>query len=370
MDGAVTRVTTQLFDFFEAQELQNDARLAMGSPSLDYKAKVQLVLDRWAKIDPGFAKLFREKVTAYYNEMAFLDRAAISDLDDRGDIFGPKDNCTLKSAAVFRTNPLPGEKSKLIDKNIWAIADNDTRAGLILHEVIYSGYKRNLLSEDSRFARYFVVFITSSKMDGISAVDYRRFIESVGFGKFTNSTIVFNNLLLSNLKVSDDGFVSSGWPELPATVHFQGQALRIVGEVNDKGEVTQQFIVPTLTFDKEGAVTGMDNVRLGNEIQVSVADNKITLPSGSHLQFWENKVILFDLPSNFPDLDLTVRGVIFHTITTGWNPNERKPYKFNNDGTPQELRVKGNLDFNWNGSRIKISGLEALDFFLRQLRNL
>lgn len=132
-DGSITSV--ELLDFYEQRQLLNLTR-DMGPAGTSYKDKIHYVLDRHADLAPYRAKSWGEQADNFESEAVFLSGVVFDQLHDTGDIFIPS-ACTFEQVVVQQEPTLPRDKRFKVNKDLWDRLDDENKAGLVLHEVIY-----------------------------------------------------------------------------------------------------------------------------------------------------------------------------------------------------------------------------------------
>src|SRR5690606_5955795 len=95
-----------------------------------------------------------------------LKDSDLKDIPDSNELAIPK-NCNLKQIAVFRKDPLTQKTKFYIDEVVWQQMSESTKAGLVMHEIIYEHFK--FLSETNSIkARLFNGLIASSKIKSMT----------------------------------------------------------------------------------------------------------------------------------------------------------------------------------------------------------
>lgn len=128
-EGQVT-----FFDIFEA-EASRGLVLDLGPKEMDPFAKVERVLKRipvelgdWRDLLLARMDLFKAK--------HIVGDFELTDVSDTGNII-IKPGCEIKQAVIQRRTGVSIDPIFYIAKNYWAKMDNDSKAALILHEIIY-----------------------------------------------------------------------------------------------------------------------------------------------------------------------------------------------------------------------------------------
>lgn len=151
-----------LFDHYEGKTKYKFS-FDMGAPTLSVEQKMEIILARLQKINPNRAFLYRTWYKNFYADTDFLSGTKLVDVPDTGAAGYPV-GCTLEQAAVQAEPLLPGHKRYAISKDLWDQMDNDTKAGLILHELILREMIQ-LGHENSVTARYFNAWLSSTEFE-------------------------------------------------------------------------------------------------------------------------------------------------------------------------------------------------------------
>lgn len=174
------KLQVTLYDYYENSE-KNGPAFDLGPANLTYIEKVNYVLDRLKKFDPVAAARYQERANKFIEESAFVDESIIKDVQDGAEIIEPIGQCKRMLWARQIIEPGAFEARYLIDKNLWIHADENQRAGLILHEIIltdaYSFYKHT----NSKSTRYYNSVISSVAMRSLTDKDYYQLLKDSRF---------------------------------------------------------------------------------------------------------------------------------------------------------------------------------------------
>ena len=177
--GEGASVQYELLDFYEARTLR-DIPLDLGAPTLTTADKVALALSRLAKVDPLRSQRYQNWAQGFDHDTKFLSAVVLVDVPDSEHPSLPE-GCRIEQVAIHREPLFPQDRRYTVNKDIWDHLDNDNRAGLMLHEMIYreaDGFN----IENSIGVRYINSLIFSGLMDQTSVPEYVSFLEKVGFG--------------------------------------------------------------------------------------------------------------------------------------------------------------------------------------------
>src|SRR3989344_451437 len=169
-------------DLLDHYQARRKMKLDLGKPSLSVDEKIELVLGRLEKLNSQRAKLYREYVRTFLSEVEFTDED-LTNLADTGGVSIPR-GCKLELAVIQNKNPRPPieDYRYKINEPLWRAMDNDTKAGLILHEVIY----RELIhqtcpQQDSKTTRYFNGLVSSTQFADMKLRPYIELLATLGF---------------------------------------------------------------------------------------------------------------------------------------------------------------------------------------------
>ena len=184
--------SVELLDFYEARVKGRIKGIDLGDDSLSFSEKVQYAIDRLEKLDQRRAKKYRDRFKAFFNEDQFGWADRLVNIDDTGSLGIPQ-NCDIEQIATQEEASLPGDKRILIVKRYWDLLDANNKAGLVLHELIYSeamdlrlAYANRPegaihLHSNSKKVRYFNSIIGSSDFNEMNYSDYYGVVKESDF---------------------------------------------------------------------------------------------------------------------------------------------------------------------------------------------
>lgn len=180
-----------LFDYWEQRAMGRPA-IDLGSDQVDVKGKIELFLGRVRRYDPDLAKSIQiesDRLLAELNRFLVDDLPTAPIPDDHPEA-NPTGNCRKEQFAVQIRDPEPGTPRFLVNRRLYAnrAADNDARAGILLHEAIYRVAIQTLRHSNSDGARRINSFYASTSVFKIDAVELRAFYASQGFPFLEAST--------------------------------------------------------------------------------------------------------------------------------------------------------------------------------------
>ncbi len=128
---------TEVFDVYEARALRG-WNLNLGDAQLSVEEKVELAISRINDnlYTPGMRNLLLAYAQSFWNDYNLVPASTLVDIPDTLELSLPV-GCVLTQTAIQIKNPSVFDKRYLINGDIWNILDNDNKAALILHEVVY-----------------------------------------------------------------------------------------------------------------------------------------------------------------------------------------------------------------------------------------
>lgn len=174
--NAASRITSvKMLDLVEAEILPRGLVLELGPSHWSAEDKVIYALERLKILDPERTSNYLEELGLFFESAVFLPNIELADIPDSHHIVIPA-NCTLKQIAIQISNiDLPEPARIIIDRDLWDHLDNDNRAALMLHEIVYKE-AISLGHKTSFRTRYLNGFICSQKAKEIDASRYRNTI--------------------------------------------------------------------------------------------------------------------------------------------------------------------------------------------------
>jgi hypothetical protein len=129
------------------------------------------VISSIKRLNPSRAALYQEWLSSFEMD-AYMTDQKLNLINDMGGVFAPE-GCDLVQAAIHQDTNLHGDRRYIINKGIWDKLDNNGKAGLVLHEIIY----RELVSQypphgTSYFARSLNAFFSSREVKTMRLQEY------------------------------------------------------------------------------------------------------------------------------------------------------------------------------------------------------
>lgn len=168
----------ELLDLFEAREFRK-LPLGLGDPNEDYKIKINRVLTQLERIAPYRTQLYRTIYNRFEEESVFVANIDLVYIPD-SEYKGLPTNCFLKQAIIQQPPEFLGDKRYTISLDLWNQLDNNSKAALVLHEVIYNeGIAIDQTT--SKAVRYLVSYLTSTTLSTLTQDNLNRMLQSAGF---------------------------------------------------------------------------------------------------------------------------------------------------------------------------------------------
>lgn len=160
-----------LYDHAE-QKILTSFHLDMAGEN--FREKVIFVLERLKKFDPLLAKELNTYSLQIMDNLEdiFHREGTFPDLKDYSQYL-EFEGCLRLPFAIQYHNPLPYQKKYLINYKIWEKVDEITRAGIILHESIYT-YRIRKGDQTSDFTRFYNFVISSNFMQNATIKEYQK----------------------------------------------------------------------------------------------------------------------------------------------------------------------------------------------------
>lgn len=216
----------ELLDYYELRVLRG-VPLALGRSDLPVQAKVEVALARLDSVSPKRARRYREHASTFFAEALFLKNARLAPIPDSDPIAIPE-GCEIRQIAN-QSEPLERDSPRyIIDDSLWQLLDNDQRAGLILHELIYRE-AIEMGHTNSVSARHFNGLISSERIESMPLPRFCAYLRELGF---TTTSIQGLDVLLDELPhFHPDGTLASAHLLEGTVLHWSGQAFTLRGQI-------------------------------------------------------------------------------------------------------------------------------------------
>lgn len=161
----------ELLDYYEGRT-RRDFTIDMGTPEMSVDAIIDIALNRLEKFMPSKAKSYQIASKAFLANSRFYKNIKLTGIEDSRHLFLPA-NCVLEQAAVQIDRVFDEDKTYNINQDIWDQLSNVNKAGLILHEIIYSDARSNN-AKDSSISRRLNAFIASREIEDTSLIEFQK----------------------------------------------------------------------------------------------------------------------------------------------------------------------------------------------------
>lgn len=176
-DGAGFPNSATQLDLFEGIRLRGFTP-DMGDVKVPYQDKVQEVIARVTARDSIFGRFLRDGWAEFQKDSQLVDGASLVLIPDANSLLEPPAGCKIQQVAIHQPKEFSLDKAFFIDASIWNLMDNDSKAELVLHEIIYAkAHERG--AQNSVASRYLVSLIATKKMNDLTAQDYLTTIREV-----------------------------------------------------------------------------------------------------------------------------------------------------------------------------------------------
>ncbi len=188
----------ELLDFYEARDLRQ-ITYDLGDATVNVNEKIQSALNRLSRLDPYRAEQYLKSAQSFMEKAHFVQNKELPDISDSGHLIFPA-GCKVEQIVISDVRQLfpedqlwlPKGKSFIVNAALWnsPLFNNDHKAGLILHEVIYEEARKSFDHSSSVYARYLNSYVTSARLStyniqeymGLLAVARFRELNYMGFG--------------------------------------------------------------------------------------------------------------------------------------------------------------------------------------------
>jgi hypothetical protein len=187
-----------LLDFFEAGAVHGLARradLTGATPQEIAKATLRDL----KRLNPTRARIYERRIDKFEEEASFVAGAELADIPDSHPIVLPN-GCKLRQIAIQKPRMLPQDPLYVIDLDLWNALDMAQKAGLIVHEVIYTDAIQ-YGHTNSRSVRYLNALLHSNRLEKTTGPDFQDFLSTkmrfstvveVGIGPYVSMQLLDN----------------------------------------------------------------------------------------------------------------------------------------------------------------------------------
>jgi antitoxin component YwqK of YwqJK toxin-antitoxin module len=167
-----------VLDWYEGKEISG-LNINLGGPTLSLEDKLNLALKRLVRLSPKRAVRYEQHLLSFFSEVKWLTNGTLIDIPDSDHKTIPN-NCQIFQIANQSPPILPTEKRYIIDQNLWVNLDDDQKAALILHEVIYRE-AIEIGHINSISTRVLNELIISTNIDDLSVFEFTKILKDLDF---------------------------------------------------------------------------------------------------------------------------------------------------------------------------------------------
>lgn len=137
------------------------------------------VLENLKRLNPEQSRQYSARVKTFYDSVEFKAGISLVDVKDSKHVYLPKSHdCRLVQIAIRRNNASKMTKQFIIDQDLWKGLSDRSKAGLVLHEIIYEHFFK-LGEDDSSKARILNAYLFSERAFSDSPKEYWDLIKSL-----------------------------------------------------------------------------------------------------------------------------------------------------------------------------------------------
>jgi hypothetical protein len=163
-----------LVDFYELSQ-----PLKSFDSAKNYQDILKELLKNLERISPSQAKQYGRRVAEFQDEVEFKKEVSLVDIKDSRYLFTAKDkDCKLLQIAIRRNESSSVTKRFIIDQELWDRLSERSKAGLVMHEVIYEHFYK-LGEIDSVKARAVNGYLFTEKAFSDAPTVYWRIIQDL-----------------------------------------------------------------------------------------------------------------------------------------------------------------------------------------------
>lgn len=168
--------SVELLDYWEA-----DVYWKMGretpDPTQPFMTKVFALIDKLKDLDPPKHQRYSAWAHSFMSETNLMPEVELKDIPDSLIWVFPK-GCRIEQIAIQKRPLYQEDPRYIISQDLWELMDENNRAGLILHEIIYrDAIERG--QTNSQHTRYFNAKISSTAFGNISLREYETVLDQV-----------------------------------------------------------------------------------------------------------------------------------------------------------------------------------------------
>ena len=170
--------SAELLDLFEARALRS-LESDLGDKNEDYKIKVGSVLKNLSRVAPIRSRKYQDLYKAFDSEQVMVSDVDMTYIPDALNSVIPS-GCSMRQVVIQKVPEFPGDKRYTINKNIWDLLDNNSKAALVIHEILYNeGIELGF--ENSKGVRFLTGIITSTKLKTLNEQKFGELVRAAGY---------------------------------------------------------------------------------------------------------------------------------------------------------------------------------------------
>lgn len=257
-DGSGNLRSVNLLDYYEAK-LFRGINVNLGDPNLDVQKKLEILANRLAQRNPKLANLYYSRALNFEKEALFLEGVDLEDIPDSGNVTIER-NCKIEQIVIQKTPNYELDKRYTVNLELWKALDNNNKAGLIWHEIIYGDAVSRGIS-NSIASRFLNAIIGGDSLAQMSYSNLKKL-----FLELKLTELTWNNLWLNlSFDGPNEGYVTSGQYLL------FGQVANIGGyRVNfyEDGQLEEFGSGDLKTFKYDSKNNGIIRFRINNGVRL------------------------------------------------------------------------------------------------------
>lgn len=338
-DSSSEIYSVELLDYFELRQRGGQLKL---NPSLGaYPAILKDLFERWKSVAPRRMAQYEHWLSDFETEALFSSGVQIPPTEDTGIINIPV-GCDIVPVAYQRPDKelFPGVTRYTISKDLWDRLPEITKAGLVLHELIYrEGIRAG--HESSFPTRYFNGYLASATPDSMqyALLVQQMPLEWVEFG----SGAVIN---LGTVKpfqtvsiITEDGFVAGKDYDpsctYPSCNNQHGAYLGFFGDVSSEHlKIRFHFLSPTAANQPGQIEVTPKAIHLTNLANKDFESLMASI-DGLHVEFNNLPFSLssFELTNQYNHLQINMAVMVAQTPLQALDVNPTTSYYVQTDGS-------------------------------------
>jgi hypothetical protein len=218
-----------LLDFYESEVLYH---LRPSFISGSYLEKARAAISSLRNIDNHRHEFLQSLLTAFVANTRFV-KSPLIDTPDSDHIVAAPQGCSIEQAAIQIKPSFPQDKRYTINEEIWNSLDEDHRAGLVLHEIIYfeaiaRGHRNSIA------VRYYNAHLSGDRFKEMSEEDYAKLISTtnlrtqIWLDLQTKKKWIFLATLNANWHVAKEACSTIALAVLPSKEVMQAAAANLI----------------------------------------------------------------------------------------------------------------------------------------------